>query len=135
MSRQYFSKDERAFYIKCGRYLGKNGVSAKVIYACEYQTDSIIGALYFDYKDGEGFLRNINITNSNYLNRGVGTAMLKGFEKYMKKVGVTKIFGLYVPNGVGKPITPHFYENNGYHIEDEFICKDLDLEENNTRIL
>ena len=121
-----FRSNNKAYYLKCCCIRDSQGFRQKAIQAYELKSNKPIGILCFDYRDDEGFLQRISITDADYYNRGVGGTLLNAFETYMKKVGVKKVYGIYLPNGTGRYITPYFYKNKGYYLENELVCKNLD---------
>lgn len=125
MAKIRFTKDNRLFYLKFCVVTHYSSTKISSIHAYELKTNNEIGFLRFDYLCDEGYIQNIKITNEDYLNCGVGTAMIKAAETYLKKYNINKITGCYSPYGKGKEFAPYFYGKNGYIIDKRGLSKKI----------
>lgn len=125
MSR-IITKDNKLIVLKFQHHVDKiKWLSYYEISAYDYNTHKMLGYAQFDWNNKQGYLKHINILNSGDLNVGIGTAILDAVEHYLRAHNITQIFGVYVPNGAGKFITPYFYKKRGYDCDGMMLKKDL----------
>lgn len=91
---------------------------------------------YLLYKDKKGDLQSWVyqiITHVDYLDKGVGHALICAYEQECRKRGVKKFEGKFSPDGKGAVLARPFYERHGVKIinteDDQFIMKDLNNNE------
>lgn len=89
-----------------------------------------IGYLVFRNKrDGKAFLCSIKVTDSSYLQAGVGSIMLQCFENFCKSKRIDYIEGRYYPEGDGADFAKGFYDRHHYSIGhdgyDQYIFKPM----------
>ncbi len=93
---------------------GKNKITA-----FDASTNKKIGHLHFNVERGSAYIYTIRVEDVDFLQKGVGTIMLKCFEKYCTDKRVGGVDGRFYPTGEGGEFSKRFYETNGYKIYKE----------------
>jgi GNAT superfamily N-acetyltransferase len=128
----YMTKDKRSFYLKNTHNEEDDFYQ---ITAYETKTNKEIGfinyKIYYEREGSSSWLNLIEVTDSSYLNAGVGQTLLNAFEKDLISRRITRINGKYYPKDDGAKYSEAFYKRNGYDITmEEYgkeIYKDLDF--------
>lgn len=83
-----------------------------------YDKDKDIGFTNFKFETNGNsvWLQNIQVTDDNFLSKGVGKAMLKMFENVCTNARRFHVEGKFYPKGNGAHLTRDFYNRNGYSI-------------------
>ena len=124
------TKDERLFFIT-KETEERNEQYIDVLIARDIDFNEI-GFLKYKVGKDKAYLYNIQVTEENYLNKGVGHHLISEFEKDLIDRKVDFINGKYYPEGIGGSFAKSFYERHGYKIEcygqgDWEVVKYLDL--------
>jgi ribosomal protein S18 acetylase RimI-like enzyme len=86
--------------------------SSQILVAEEKQEKKVIGFCRIELHEGAYFLRELGVTE-NWRIRGVGTALLRAAEDYIKKVGESNLYLSVVPRNID---AVRFFVRRGYDI-------------------
>lgn len=121
MDKEYSFLEDKKIILK-----NNESVLLKLYYNNDYNYYEIrafhkekdIGFTNFKFeKNGTSvWLQNIQVTDENFLSKGVGKAMLKMFEDVCTNARRFYVEGKFYPVGIGADLSKDFYNRNGYTI-------------------
>jgi ribosomal protein S18 acetylase RimI-like enzyme len=103
--------------------------SSHILVAETKEASAVVGFCRVELHEGAYFLRELGVTE-NWRIRGVGTALLRAAEDYIKEVGETNLFLSVVPRNID---AVRFFVRRGYDILNTMELRTAVAEEKITR--